>query len=210
MIKQPVEYYDEVLFSMVNAGLRKLKVDDCFWAIEIRTISEGEFLDKPTYVFTSPVPDQSVWKADSAPTFDILRVKRIEFGESKWLFGTKYTKAAELYVESARYGDTRQIINPFYDNYFTTCWYPFASVNRLPGGKHATLKEVRPKYSDDSNNIEFATKADMVDFISFFKEKRKAEQEAREEEEARRLQKLLEEEQRRTREINQSLDDIWK
>lgn len=211
MKKQPVEYYDEILFTMVNAGLRKLKIDDCIWAIEVRTGSDGDPLDEPTYIFTSPAPDRRGWEAPNAPRYDILRVKKIEFGESKRFFGTKYTKAAELYVESARYGDTRQIIHPYDDHYSrVTNWYPLASVDHHPGGKHATSKEVKPIYSDCTKKIEYATKADMVDFITFFKEKRRKEQQIREEEEARKLEKLLEEEKRRTREIDKSLDDIWK
>ncbi len=211
MLEPPVEHYDETLFLMVNAGLRKLKVDDCFWAMH-RTFSLDEFDPGvgPIYLFASQVPDQRRWKAPDAPLYDILRVKKIIFGESKWFFGTKYTKAAELYVQSARYGDERQIIHPYTD-YHKTFWYPFASVDRRPSvGRVASEKYVKPKYSDGSNNIKYATKADMVDFITFFNEKRQKEQDAREAEEARRLEKLLEEEKRRAREIDKPLDDIWK
>ena len=211
MIQRPhVEYYyDEILFSMVNAGLHKLHINDCFWAIEITAGPDDDPYDGPVYAFMSPVPSLERWQATNSPIFDILRVKKIVFGESsKRLFGSKYTKAAELYVESARYGDVRQIINPYYkrDELY---WYPLAHLRDIPNYRYSSSKKSKPKYVDDSVNIEYATKAEMVDFISYFREKRKVEQAAWERAEAEKLKKLQEEENNRNRVISKSLDDIW-
>lgn len=209
---------DPEILKLVNEGLSYLKVDDCFWAYKhYFTMDQVDYSDGgPMYIFMSKTPSQSEWEKNR--DIDILRVKKIEYGEmTNKLIGHNYlTRVPALYVESARDGEEYQILHPYTKGPDVIC-DPFACRIQPKGrilDKHGYIvpeRKIKPEYGGTSySDINFATKGDVYDFVTYFKAKRNKAHQEQEAREAEKRRKEQEEENRRNREINLSMDDIWK